>query len=189
MWASHPLRVAAGSVGMSAECSMAECRRSATGRSDVPRKLVDRAYAGETSRVVGLVLRLKYRVCTCHAIREERMSKSSTVTVRETPVEKVATATAGGLVIHGETFVIDDRRAHRAGRSDRTRSWSSSAQFNIQRGASITPLVDAHDVRAVHQRVPDARSSSTSRSFLEADGGARSLVTCTTIRTTPIATA
>lgn len=35
------------------------------------------------------------------------MSKSSTVTVRETPVEKVASATAGGLVIHGENFIID----------------------------------------------------------------------------------
>ena len=35
------------------------------------------------------------------------MSKSSTVTVREKPVEGVATATGGGLTIHGETFVIE----------------------------------------------------------------------------------
>jgi secondary thiamine-phosphate synthase enzyme len=35
------------------------------------------------------------------------MSKSSTVTVRETPVEEVASATAGGLVVHGENFIID----------------------------------------------------------------------------------
>ena len=35
------------------------------------------------------------------------MSKSSTVTVREKPVEGVATATVGGVTIHGETFVID----------------------------------------------------------------------------------
>jgi len=35
------------------------------------------------------------------------MSKSSTVTVREKPLEGVATATAGGVTIHGETFVID----------------------------------------------------------------------------------
>ena len=34
------------------------------------------------------------------------MSKSSTVTVRERPVEEVATATVGGLTIHGETLVI-----------------------------------------------------------------------------------
>ena len=34
------------------------------------------------------------------------MSKSSTVTVRERPVEQVATAKVGGLTIHGETLVI-----------------------------------------------------------------------------------
>jgi len=34
------------------------------------------------------------------------MSKSSTVTVREKPVEEVASARAGGLTIHGETIVI-----------------------------------------------------------------------------------
>jgi secondary thiamine-phosphate synthase enzyme len=34
------------------------------------------------------------------------MSKSSTVTVRERPVEEVSTANAGGLTIHGETMVI-----------------------------------------------------------------------------------
>lgn len=35
------------------------------------------------------------------------MSKSSTVTVRETPMSAVSTATAGGLTIHGETFVVE----------------------------------------------------------------------------------
>ncbi len=34
------------------------------------------------------------------------MSKSSTVTVREKPVEEVATATVGGLTIHGEMFTV-----------------------------------------------------------------------------------
>src|SRR6202521_4510589 len=34
------------------------------------------------------------------------MNKSSTVTVRERPVEDVATAKVGGLTIHGETFVV-----------------------------------------------------------------------------------
>ena len=34
------------------------------------------------------------------------MSKSSTVTVRETPLSKVSSATAGGLMIHGETLII-----------------------------------------------------------------------------------
>ena len=36
-----------------------------------------------------------------------RMSKSSTVTVRENPVERVASAAVGGLTIHGETFVVE----------------------------------------------------------------------------------
>lgn len=46
-----------------------------------------------------------------YAVNEERMSKSSTVTVRETPVAEVTTVSAGALKIHGETFVIetDDR--------------------------------------------------------------------------------
>ena len=35
------------------------------------------------------------------------MSKSSTVTVRATPVSDVSTATAGGLTIHGETIVVE----------------------------------------------------------------------------------
>src|ERR1700746_1385639 len=36
----------------------------------------------------------------------ESMSKSSTVTVRDTPVQEVSTATVGGLTIHGETFIV-----------------------------------------------------------------------------------
>ncbi len=35
------------------------------------------------------------------------MNKSSAVTVRETPVSEVSTAAAGGLTIHGETFIIE----------------------------------------------------------------------------------
>jgi secondary thiamine-phosphate synthase enzyme len=34
------------------------------------------------------------------------MSKRSTLTVRDKPVERVASAAAGGLTIHGETFVV-----------------------------------------------------------------------------------
>ena len=34
------------------------------------------------------------------------MSKSSTVTIRERPVDEVASAKVGGLTIHGETIVI-----------------------------------------------------------------------------------
>ena len=35
------------------------------------------------------------------------MSKSSTVTIRERPVEEMASATSAGLTIHGETFVVE----------------------------------------------------------------------------------
>jgi len=35
------------------------------------------------------------------------MSKSSTVTAREKPVEHAATATSGAVTVHSETFVID----------------------------------------------------------------------------------
>jgi len=35
------------------------------------------------------------------------MSKSSTVTVREAPVAEVTRAATGGLVIHGETFLVE----------------------------------------------------------------------------------
>jgi len=38
------------------------------------------------------------------------MSKSSTVTIREKPVEQVASATAGSLTIHGETFVVQTQQ-------------------------------------------------------------------------------
>lgn len=34
------------------------------------------------------------------------MSKSSTVTVRERPLSEVATASAGGFEVHGETFTV-----------------------------------------------------------------------------------
>jgi len=35
------------------------------------------------------------------------MSKSSTVTVREAPLAEVTSAATGGLVIHGETFLVE----------------------------------------------------------------------------------
>ena len=61
------------------------------------------------------------------------MSKSSTVTVRETPVEKVASATAGGLVIHGENFIIDtDDRIELVDLTDRVMTYVR--QFNIREG-------------------------------------------------------
>jgi secondary thiamine-phosphate synthase enzyme len=48
------------------------------------------------------------------------MSKSSTVTVRETPVSEVSTVATGGLTIHGETFVVEtDQRIDLVDLTDR----------------------------------------------------------------------
>ena len=48
------------------------------------------------------------------------MSKASTVTVRETPVTEVSSATAGGLTIHGESFIVStDQRVELVDLTDR----------------------------------------------------------------------
>jgi secondary thiamine-phosphate synthase enzyme len=61
------------------------------------------------------------------------MSKSSTVTVRETPVQRVASATTGGFVIHGENFVIDtDDRIELVDLTDKVMGFVR--QFNIKEG-------------------------------------------------------
>jgi secondary thiamine-phosphate synthase enzyme len=63
----------------------------------------------------------------------ERMSKSSTVTVREKPVEGVATATVGGVTIHGETFVIDtDQRVELVDLTNRIMDFVR--RFNVSEG-------------------------------------------------------
>lgn len=61
------------------------------------------------------------------------MSKSSTVTVRETPVEAVSRATSGNLVVHGENFVIDtDERLELVDLTDRVMEYVRT--FNIREG-------------------------------------------------------
>jgi secondary thiamine-phosphate synthase enzyme len=61
------------------------------------------------------------------------MSKSSTVTVRENPVEEVASANAGGLTIHGETIVIStDQRIELVDLTNRIMEFAK--QFNIKEG-------------------------------------------------------
>jgi secondary thiamine-phosphate synthase enzyme len=101
-----------------------------------------RAYARRATVVVAvLVLGIKYWVCACHHDappfradhKEERMSKSSTVTVRETPVQKVASVTAGGFVIHGENFIIDtDDRIELVDLTDKVMNFVR--QFKIKEG-------------------------------------------------------
>src|SRR3977135_2200507 len=61
------------------------------------------------------------------------MSKSSTVTVREKPVEDVASAKVGGLTIHGETFFIQtDQRIELVDLTNRIMEFAR--RFNIREG-------------------------------------------------------
>jgi secondary thiamine-phosphate synthase enzyme len=61
------------------------------------------------------------------------MSKSSTVTVREKPVEGVASASAGGLTIHGETFMVQtDQRIELVDLTNRVMEFVR--HFNIREG-------------------------------------------------------
>ena len=61
------------------------------------------------------------------------MSKSSTVTLRERPVEEVATATIGGLTIHGETLVIStDERIELVDLTNRVMEFVR--RFNMREG-------------------------------------------------------
>ena len=61
------------------------------------------------------------------------MSKSSAVTARENPVEAVASATAGGLTIHGETFVVQtDQRVEVVDLTERVAAFVR--RFNVREG-------------------------------------------------------
>src|SRR5438552_17791343 len=61
------------------------------------------------------------------------MSKSSTVTVREKPVEDVASAKAGGLSIHGETCVVEtDQRVELVDLTSKVMEFVR--RFNVREG-------------------------------------------------------
>ena len=61
------------------------------------------------------------------------MSKSSTVTVRERPVEEVASAKAGGLTIHGETIIVStDQRIELVDLTNRIMEFAR--RFNVLEG-------------------------------------------------------
>ena len=61
------------------------------------------------------------------------MSKSSTVTFRENPVEDVASANVGGLTIHGETFVVQtDQRVELVDLTNRVMEFAR--HFNVREG-------------------------------------------------------
>jgi secondary thiamine-phosphate synthase enzyme len=61
------------------------------------------------------------------------MSKSSTVTAREKPVESVASATVGGVTIHGETFLVEtDQRVELVDLTNRVMEFVR--RFNVSEG-------------------------------------------------------
>src|SRR5258708_23866486 len=61
------------------------------------------------------------------------MSKASTVTVRERPVEEVASAKVGGLTIHGETLIVEtDQRIELVDLTIRVMEFAR--RFNIREG-------------------------------------------------------
>src|SRR4030095_572171 len=61
------------------------------------------------------------------------MSKSSTVTVRERPVEEVASATVAGLTIHGETIIVGtDQRIELVDLTNRVMEFVR--RFNMKEG-------------------------------------------------------
>jgi secondary thiamine-phosphate synthase enzyme len=61
------------------------------------------------------------------------MSKSSTVTVRERPVDEVSSAMTGGLTIHGETFIVStDQRLELVDLTNRVMEFVR--RFNIREG-------------------------------------------------------
>ncbi len=92
------------------------------------------------------------------------MSKSSTVTVRERPVKDVASATAGGLTIHGETFVVQtDQRIELVDLTNRIMEYVR--RFNIREG--LVSLWSMHTTCAVFINEFQTALLSDIKGFLE----------------------
>ena len=98
------------------------------------------------------------------------MSKSSTVTVRERPVEEVAIGEGRRPDDSRRNVRRPDRSAHRARRSHQPRHGIRPPVQHPRRARQ--PLVDAHDLLAVHQRVPDG-AALRHQALSRADGRAR----------------
>jgi secondary thiamine-phosphate synthase enzyme len=92
------------------------------------------------------------------------MSKSSTVTVRENPVEDVASANVGGLTIHGETLVVETNQ--RIELHDLTnRVMDYVRRFNIREG--LVSLWSMHTTCALFINEFQTALLSDIKGFLE----------------------
>ena len=107
VWVSHPLRVAAG---VNVRLSTLATQKPAAPKRDARRR-AKREGGSIAGLPAGFFLRNIAGWCPVadtirHTNEDAQMSKSSTVTVRERPVDDVASVQSGGLTIHGETFVV-----------------------------------------------------------------------------------
>ena len=92
------------------------------------------------------------------------MSKSSTVTVREKPVEEVASGKAGGFTIHGETLIIStDQRVELVDLTNRVMEFAR--RFNIREG--LVSLWSMHTTCALFINEFQTALLSDIRRFLE----------------------
>ena len=92
------------------------------------------------------------------------MSKSSTVTVRDKPVEEMASATVGGLTIHGETIVIGtDQRIELIDLTNRVMEFVRA--FNIREG--LVSLWSMHTTCALFINEFQTALLSDIKGFLE----------------------
>jgi len=92
------------------------------------------------------------------------MSKSSTVTVRERPVERVASAAVGGLTIHGETLVVQtDQRIELVDLTSRIMEFVR--QFDIREG--LVSLWSMHTTCALFINEFQAALLADIKRFLE----------------------
>ena len=92
------------------------------------------------------------------------MSKSSTVTVRDTPVQQVATASVGGLTIHGETILIEtDQRVELVDLTNRIMEFAR--RFHVREG--LISLWSMHTTCAVFINEFQTALLSDIKAFLE----------------------
>jgi len=92
------------------------------------------------------------------------MSKSSTVTVREKPVDEVPSVKVGGLTVHGETFIIStDQRIELVDLTNRVMEFAR--RFNIREG--LVSLWSMHTTCALFINEFQTALLSDIRRFLE----------------------